>query len=399
MITTLLHITTVPSSLTFFRGQLGYMQARGLRVHALSSPGVDLHAFAEQEGVSVIAVEMPRRITPLRDLSAVVKILREMRRVRPAIVHAHTPKGGLLGMVAAAVHRAPVRIYHMRGLPMMGARGVRRRLLWVTEWLACRLAHQVLCVSHSVRAEAVDAGICPSEKIKVLLGGSGNGVDATGRFDPGRYNDGVRREVRARFGIPGDAVVIGFVGRIVRDKGVVELADAWLELRELHPHLHLLLVGPFEPQDPVPTETERLLQGDSRVHLAGMDWNTPPLYAAMDVVALPTYREGFPNVPLEAAAMRLPVVATRIAGCIDAVADGITGSLVPPRSATALREVLGRYLDDPELRLEHGTAGRERVLREFRQEVLWEALYAEYTRLLVGRIQGAAGMARVEASA
>jgi glycosyltransferase involved in cell wall biosynthesis len=395
---TLLHVTTIPMSLTFLRGQVGYMRARGLRVHALSSPGPDLYAFAEREGVTVSAVEMPRRITPLRDLHAVVGILREMRRIRPTIVHAHTPKGGLLGMIAAAVHRVPVRIYHMRGLPLTGARGMKRRLLWATEWLACRLAHRVLCVSHSVRAEAVDAGICPPGKIEVLLGGSGNGVDAAGRFDPDAYDDGVRAATRARFGIPRDAVVIGFVGRIVRDKGVVELAAAWRELRGRYPHLHLLLVGPFEPQDPVPAETERLLRDDPRVHLAGMDWNTPPLYAAMDLAVLPTYREGFPNVPLETAAMRLPVVATRIPGCVDAVADGATGLLVPPRDAEALRAALARYLDDPELRLLHGAAGRERVLREFRQEALWEALYDVYRRLLKERGIHAAGAARVEAS-
>jgi glycosyltransferase involved in cell wall biosynthesis len=254
-------------------------------------------------------------------------------------------------------------------------------------------------VSHSVRREAVEARICPPEKIEVLLGGSGNGVDAAGRFDPDAYDDGVRAETRARFGIPRDAVVIGFVGRIVRDKGVVELTGAWRELRERYPHLHLILVGPFEPQDPVPEETERLLREDPRVRLAGMDWNTPPLYAAMDLVALPTYREGFPNVPLEAAAMRLPVVATRIPGCVDAVADGVTGLLVPPRDPAALRDALSRYLDHPELRLLHGAAGRERVLREYRQEALWEVLYAEYRRLLVARVGASAGVARAEASA
>jgi glycosyltransferase involved in cell wall biosynthesis len=272
----------------------------------------------------------------------------------------------------------------MRGLPLMGATGAHRVLLRATEAVACRLAHRVICVSHSLCEVAVAEGICPLEKITVLAGGSGQGVDAAGRFDPAALAPGARETTRASFGIPADAMVIGFVGRLVHDKGVVELEAAWRALRDAYPSLHLLLVGPWEPQDPVPAGVRERLEADARVHLAGMDWNTPPLYAAMDVVALPTYREGFPNVPLEAAAMELPVVATRVSGCVDAVAEGVTGMLVPARDAEALAATLRRYLGDAELRSCHGAAGRERVLREFRQEVIWEAMFGEYCRLLSG---------------
>lgn len=381
----LLHVTTVPMSLVFLRGQVGYMRARGFEVSAVSSPGAELGAFAEREGVPVTAVEMPRHVTPVRDACAVARLWRLMRELRPDLVHAHTPKGGLLGMIAATLAGVPVRVYHMRGLPMMTAVGLRRRLLSVTERVACRLAHRVLCVSHSVREVAIAEGLCAPEKISVLLGGSGNGVDAAGRFDPACLPPDACAVTRRRFGIPGDAVVVGFVGRLVRDKGILELAAAWRGLRARHPDARLLLVGPFEPQDPVPPDVEAALRADPRVHLAGMDWDTPPLYAAMDVVVLPTYREGFPNVPLEAAAMALPVVATRIPGCADAVADGLTGTLVPPRDAAALEAAIETYLVDAEARRKHGGSGRERVLREFRQEAIWEALHGEYERLLAER--------------
>lgn len=378
----LLHVTTVPMSLTFLRGQVAYMRDRGFAVHALSSPGEDLVEFGAAHEVPVHAVEMPRRITPGSDLKAISAIADVIREVRPAIVHAHTPKGGLLGMLAAALTRVPVRIYHMRGLPMMTATGPKRVLLSATERVACRLAHLVLCNSHSMRQVAVDEGLCPPGKIRVLLGGSGNGVDASGQFDPASLDPDARATTRSRLGIPADAVVVGFVGRIVRDKGVAELAEAWSRLRGRHPEAHLLMVGPFEPQDPIPSAVESILREDPRVHLAGMDWNTPPLYAAMDLVVLPTYREGFPNVPLEAAAMRLPVIATRIPGCVDAVEDGVTGTLVPVQDSASLADALEGYLTDAALRHRHGKAGRERVLREFRQEAIWEAMHQEYARLL-----------------
>jgi glycosyltransferase involved in cell wall biosynthesis len=263
----------------------------------------------------------------------------------------------------------------------MTATGARRRLLWTTERIACALSRAVLCVSHSIRDVAVAQHLCPPSKITVLLGGSGNGVDAEGRFDPQREPDR-RDQTREHLGIPPNADVIGFVGRVVRDKGVVELATAWSTLRDAYPNAHLVIVGPMEPQDPIPRDVEDLLRHDPRVHLTGKVRETAPLYPAMDLVVLPTYREGFPNVPLEAASMELPVVATRVPGCTDAVEDGVTGTLVPARDAAALAVAIGSYLRDPDRRRAHGRAGRRRVLKHFRRDLIWEALRTYYTTLL-----------------
>lgn len=384
----LVHVTTVPDSLTFVQGQVGYLKARGFEVWALSSPGDLLDEFAAREGVPVHGLEMPRRITPVHDVATTVRLWRWLREVRPDIVDAHTPKGGLLGMVSAWLAHVPVRIYHMHGLPLMTATGSRRRLLRWAERVSCLLAHQVLCVSASLREAAIAEGVCRPDKIAVLHHGSIDGVAAETLFAPARLGDAARTDTRRRLGIPPDAEVLGFVGRIVRDKGVVELVEAWRVLREERQDLHLLVVGPFESQDPLPADVEQRLRTDPRVHLTGVDWNTPPLYAAMDLVVLPTYREGFGVVAIEAAAMELPVVATAVPGCVDAVADGVTGTLVAPRDVAALTGAVRRYLADPALRRRHGRAGRERVLRQFRQEDIREQLHARYLDLLGRRRPG-----------
>lgn len=378
----LVHITTVPQSLGFLAGQCKFMAARGFEVHAISSPGKRLEEFGLQEGVRVHPVAMTRQITPFRDILALVRMWRTLRWIRPTIVHSHTPKGGLLGMVAAWLARVPVRIYHVHGLPFITANGWKRVLLRWSERVSCHLAHQVLCVSESVRQVVVDERLCPATKIKVLLNGSINGVDASVKFNPDRFSESSKAAIRNKYGIPHQALVVGYAGRIVRDKGLVDLAEAWGVLREEFPSAHLLVIGEFEQKDPIPAATDAALHKDPRIHLTGRISDMPPMYAIMDVLVLPSYREGFPMVPLEASAMGLPVVATDTPGCRDAVVHGLTGTLVPPRAPSALAEAIRRYLLHPDLRREHGSAGRKRALDDFRQEAVWEALYAEYKCLL-----------------
>jgi glycosyltransferase involved in cell wall biosynthesis len=229
---------------------------------------------------------------------------------------------------------------------------------------------------------AVAEGVCTADRIKVLAEGTINGIDAALTYNPERLSATGRAAFRAPHGIPPDAVVVGFVGRLVRDKGVAELARAWSELAVEFPALHLLVCGPVEDRDPVGAEVLAYLRADERVHLTGEVLDLPVCYAAMDVLVLPTYREGFPLVPMEASAMELPVVATAVPGCVDAVVDGLTGTLVPARDATALAAAVRRYVLEPELGRRHGQAGRARILADFRPEVVWAALHDEYQRLL-----------------
>jgi glycosyltransferase involved in cell wall biosynthesis len=381
--TKILHIMTAPQSLfQFLRGQVEYVRAQGFEIHASASPGEWMAKFTERDHVPLHPVDIPRSINPVKDVIAMYRLFRVIQWVQPDIVQSGTPQAGMFGTIAAWLARTPVRIYHIRGLPFMTSSGKKRTLLRWTEKVSCRLAHKVLCVSHSIREVAIAEGICPAEKIVVLKGGSGNGVDADGMFNPRNVPEELRATTRRELGIPENALVLGFIGRLVHIKGISELAGVWSMLRDRYPELHLIVVGPFEDHDPIPDDVARALIDDPRVHLTERVVNPVPYYAAIDVVILPTYREGLPNVLLEAAAMEIPVVATRIPGCIDVVVDGSTGTLVPVKNVEALAEAVKCYLDDPALRRRHGGAARERVLREFKQEAIWEALVQEYGRLL-----------------
>ena len=378
----LVHVTTVPQSLWFFSGHAHYLQVRNFRVRAVSSPGDLLDRFHTTALVPVHAVPMARAFSPVSDAVALWRLWRLFLTIKPDIVHSHTPKAGLLGTLAARLAGVRVAFLSVFGLPQMTRTGPARHMLNVTTRLACAAAHRVWCDSSSVRDYLSQSGLCRPDKIVVFGEGSVDGVDAQETFSPERRGREIRADIRARHGIPNDAVVIGYVGRIVRDKGMQELVAAWKTLRGQYENLHVLMLGSFEATDPLLPGDEKALRNDSRVHLAGHRSDVAAHYAAMDVFTMPSYREGFGISNIEAAAMGLPVVSTRIPGCVDSVQDGVTGTLVAPRDADALRAALDKYLQEPDLREQHGRAGRARALRDFQPDAIRESIRLEYLRLL-----------------
>ena len=376
---TLVYMVTDPMSFWLIQGHARLVSRAGFDVHMISSPGELAERSSAREGAGFHPVSMARRIAPWSDLGSLVRLYATLKRLNPQVVVAGTPKAGLLGTIAAWALRVPVRIYYVHGLPLLTARGLRHHILRVTERIACAAATHVVCVSPSMRRELIAARLCEAGKTAVLANGSANGVDV-GWFNPTR-SAVMRANVRARLDIPQDARVVGFVGRVVREKGICELHRAWRDLRERCSSAYLMSVGPCEAVDPIPYETWEALTADPRVRVIGLDWNTAPLYAAMDVLCLPSHREGCPNVPLEAAAMQLPVVAFRVPGVVDTVQDGVTGRLVEPLQVNALADALHTYLSNAALRQQHGAAGRRHVIALFRRELVWSALTDFYASL------------------
>jgi len=378
----LVHIVTSPmTAWAFLRGQLRFMKERGFDVTLISAPGWELNEIAQQEGVDPIAVPMLREPAPWSDTVTLARMTGLLRGLRPQIVHCGTPKACLVGGLAARCAGVPARVMTLHGMRADGLSGPKRQLMLFLERLSCASAQRVYCVGESLRERALELRLASASKLRVLGAGTANGIDVQ-RFARTPALLERSQALRERLHLPADAPVVGFVGRLVRDKGVAELIAAFGELKREFPNLILLLVGPLENYDGLDAELRTRITGDPQIVHTGFLEETESAYPLMTVLALPTYREGFPYVPMEAAAMEVPVVATRVTGCVDAVVDGRTGTLVPPRDAAALATSLAKYLRDPSLCRQHGQAGRARIENEFRPEPIWQLLYEEYCEML-----------------
>jgi glycosyltransferase involved in cell wall biosynthesis len=309
-------------------------------------------------------VRMKREISTVSDAAAFLRLMRILRKLRPAIVNAGTPKAGLLGMVASWVVGVPVRVYCLRGLRLETTESVKRLVLTLAEKLACFFAHKVICVSDSLRRKALELGLSDAEKLVVIGSGSSAGVDVS-HFEWTQERGNKAAELRRCLRLPVIAPVIGFIGRLTRDKGIVELVEAFEIVSHRLPDARLLLVGSYEEADPVPANTRQKIASNPRIHRVEFVDNTSDYFHVIDVLALPTHREGFPNVVLEAAAAGKPVAATRATGVIDAVVDGVTGLLSPVGEPGPIASNLLKLLTDKELIERMGQAARRRAEDEF----------------------------------
>ncbi len=375
------HVVTAAITTRLMRGQLRYLREAGFEVTLVSSPGADLDRVAAEEGVAKAAVPMEREIAFLQDLRSLWSLWRLMRRLRPTVVNVGTAKAGLLAGMAARLARVPCRVYTLHGLRLETTRGLKRSVLASAERMACRCAQHVLCVSPSVRSRAVELALVGRDRCSFLGAGSFNGVDVE-RFAPTPDRQAQAAALRRQLKIPADAPVIGFVGRFTRDKGLPELVAAFRAVRDRLPHVRLLLLGRFESGDPVPRGVCTFIETDPAVVHVGFVADPSLHYQVMDVLALPTYREGLPTVVLEAAAAEKPVVSTHATGARDAVIDGVTGMLVPIGDSTALGEALLAVLEDRSLAEGLGRAGRRRVEQEYMPEQVCGELAKLYRRLL-----------------
>ena len=360
-------VTVGSSAFTLLRGQLAWLKEQGWDVTLVATPDEAAKKTAEREGVGFHGISMSRRISPFADLKSLRQWITFLRQTKPDVINASTPKAGLLGHVAAWLTRVRRRVYIVRGLRLEGARGLLAGLLWAMERLSILLASDVVFVSRSLAEEAHRRRLIKPGAAWLIGEGSSNGIDSEGvarrvsEVDPG--------SLRASLGLPPDGFVVGFVGRIVTDKGVDTLIRAFLDHR-LDSRARLLLIGPLEEPE-LEEPIERL--GGRAVWLRWVDdvWGLLP---AMDVLCLPSRREGLPTVVLESAAAGIPAIVSRATGAVESVIDGQTGVLIDVDDHRALVDAVNALVSDPDRLSQLGRAARERAVNSYAQERFWRGL-------------------------
>jgi len=378
----LCRIVTVPFTfITLLPAQLRTIIDSEIDLTLVSSPGEELEVIKSQLGVRGVGIPMTRQPDPIRDLRSLIALTKFFRREKFDIVHSSTPKAGLLTAIAGRLAGVPIRIHTYTGQIWMEMREPMRLLMRGIDWSIAALNTHTYADSFSQRVLLVREKLVPPNKIDVIADGSISGVDLS-RFDP-QVHAASRAEIRRQLNIPQLARVIIFVGRVTKDKGINELIAAFHHLHGRYDNIHLLLVGPFEPErDPLPIETLNATSSHSNVHSIGFI-SQPELYlAASDIFCLPSYREGFGSVAIEAGAMNLPSVATTVTGLVDAIVDGETGLLVPPKNVEALVKALETMIVSPEMRQRMGAAARARAVNKFDAKIVNQTVVNEYFRLM-----------------
>jgi glycosyltransferase involved in cell wall biosynthesis len=371
-------VATVPFFLyNHLREQIAAMAAAGHEVVLISGGGAEAEWLRALPGVRFEQIDIPRKIAPLRDLGALWRLFVFFRRERFDIVHSTTPKAGMLCALAGVLARIPVRLHTFTGQAWVEMRGVTRFVAKAGDWLTAHLDTLCYADSASQRDFIVAEGVCNEDRIRVLGAGSLAGVDVA-RFDPDKWL-GERAATCAALGIPLDARVITFIGRQTRDKGLGELSEAFRTVSRRVPCV-LLLIGPGETEDGVLTHAVAADQ-DANIRRIGYTPEPERYLAASDLLCLPSYREGFGNVVIEAAAMGVPAVGTDIVGLRDAIVDGETGVLVPPKDAASLAGAILALLEDEALRRAMGDKARHRAVSEFAATRVNGTVLQEYRRL------------------
>lgn len=374
----LIRITTIPLSLQkLLEGQLRFMSDY-FEVTAISSEKEKLEAYAKEEGVDFYYTNLTRKITLIQDLLAIIKLFFYFRKVKPAIVHTHTPKAGMVGMIASFLARVPNRLHTVAGLPLMETKGLKRTVLMWVEKLTYRCATKVYPNAKGLLEFIIENKLSTPKKTKIIGNGSSNGIDLD-YFSPSKQAEGTRHSIREEYGIGQDAFVFIFVGRLVGDKGINELIAAFSKISKERNNTALLLVGSYENDlDPLFPETLTAIKSDKKIITTGFQNDVRPFFSSSDALVFPSYREGFPNVVLQAGAMGLPSIVSDINGCNEIITAQENGLIIPVKNVEVLVAAMKSFIENKEVYLKLKANSRILIEKKYKRQDMWKAILEEY---------------------
>ena len=377
----LFRITTVPISIEKLLGnQLTYMN-RFFVVTAISSDRKELEKIGKELGIKTYSIEMTRQITPIRDFRSLYQMYRFFKKEKPEIVHTHTPKAGLIGMLAAKLAGVKIRLHTVAGLPLMETSGIKRQILNFVEKLTYSCATNIYPNSFGLHHFILKEKFCKKEKLKVIGNAGSNGIDIE-YFNPLLISEQQKLKLKTELKISAEDFVFIFVGRLVKDKGINELIHAFDNLSISDSKL--LLVGNFESElNPLFPDTLRLIKENPNIISVGYQKDVRDYFAISDALVFPSYREGFPNVVLQAGAIELPAIVTDINGCNEIIENEVNGIIIPPKDEFSLKNAMLRIVNDEYLRLTLKKNSRQIIVSRYEQKQFWKALLVEYQNLIL----------------
>lgn len=377
----ILRVTTVPISLKILlKGQHRYMTQNGLEVIGVASTGKELNEVQDAEGIRVVALNMTRTIAPFKDLVSLWHMYQLCKKEKPTIVHSHTPKAGIIGMLGAKLAGVPIRLHTVAGLPLMETTGLKRILLNGVEKFTYVFATKVYPNSKGLYDFILANQFTTENKLKIIANGSSNGID-TSHFSPEIITQDECTNLKAKLGILPEDFVFVFVGRLVGDKGINELVIAYAQLKT--PNSKLLLVGPLETElDPLQPEILKEIESNPNIINVGFQSDVRSYFEISDCLVFPSYREGFPNVVMQAGAMGLPCIVSDINGCNEIIIEGENGVIIPVKNVEAIKVAMFKMRNDVQWCQKLKQNSRKLIQQRYEQQVVWKELLGEYNRLI-----------------
>jgi glycosyltransferase involved in cell wall biosynthesis len=374
----ILHVVNISFVIPYYLGdQITFFEERGHTIYIACTKSENLFQYANKWKFIPFELNISRKISPLLDLYSILKLYFFIKKNKIDTVVGHTPKGALIAMISSYFANVNIRIYFRHGLMFETSKGFKKAILIFIERITSHFSTKVLCVSNSVLKGSINYNLSKKNKLNIINSGTCNGIDSLKLFNKALINPELRLEIYQKYNFSKTTKIIGYIGRLAKDKGINELILAWNKLNKDNLDIKLMLCGPIDERDPIDEELFRRINSDNSIIVVGEVKKPELFYSIFTCFVLPSYREGFPTVVLEASSMQLPVITTKSTGCIDSIIENETG-IFAEISALSLSEKILFYINNPSIAKLHGNNGRDFVLKYFQQEKQWNSLHQIY---------------------